>query len=62
MRHPGFIQLIAEEDSVAFFNTPRILEQVHEPQLHMLLTISGEKKLECFSKNVINTDFSEIMF
>lgn len=47
---------------MAFFNTPRILEQVHEPQLHMLLTISGEKKLECFSKNVINTDFSEIMF
>ena len=34
---------------------------VHEPHLHMLLTKSG-KKVECFSKNVMNTEFSEINY
>lgn len=62
--HPEvLIQLAVEQNWVAFLNTPRILEQlVHEPYLHMLLSIRGGKKSECFSKTVINTDFSEIKY
>lgn len=47
---------------MAFLNIARILEPVvHEPHLHMLLT-KRKEKVECFSKNVMNTAFSEINY